>query len=145
AGADGICWPAMHARFLFASLLSSLVLAGCDATQPAPDAGRDAATPPEPDGSPPPSGPPDEGEPRALFVLPRDGTEAFFDLPFPSDLRRTPEGTIDLSRFPNPRSNRIVTRYIEAMARRLDGFATNGASYARFSQPVDPSSLPSTP
>ena len=135
----------MHARFLFASLLLPLVLAGCDA-QGAPDAGADAAPPlPMRDGGPPPCGPEDEGDPRAVFVLPRDGSEAFFDLPFPSDLRRTPEGTVDLSGFPNPRNNRIITRYVEAMARRLDGFATNGASYARFSEAVDPSSLPSTP
>jgi len=135
----------MHARFLFASLVLPLALAGCDSAEPASDAGQDAGPPARPDSGPPRCAPEDEGDPRAVFVLPRDGSEAFFDLPFPNDLRRTPEGTVDLSSFPNPRNNGVITRYIDAMARRLDGFATNGASYVRFSEPVDASSLPSTP
>lgn len=85
----------------------------------------------------------DAGAPRALFVLPREDapTETFFDLPFPNDVRRTAAGTTDFSAFPNPRRNSFVRRYVDAMTARLDGFATNGAVYFRFSQPVDPSTL----
>jgi hypothetical protein len=135
----------MHPRFLFASLLAFLLL-GCDSTAPASDGGADGGPPPTiPDAGPPRCAPEDEGDPRAVFVLPRDGTEPFFDLPFPSDLRRTSEGTIDVAGFPNPRGNGFITRYLEAITERLDGFGTNGASYARFSRSVDPSTLPSTP
>jgi hypothetical protein len=40
---------------------------------------------------------------RAVFALPRDpATHAFFDLPWPSDVRRNPDGTLDVSEFPQP-------------------------------------------
>lgn len=87
----------------------------------------------------------DPGPPRGVFVIPRDGTEAFFDLPFPSDLRLTPEGTVDLSTFPNPRSNQFVQLYLDAFRERIRGFGTNGAIYFRMSHTVDESTLPSTP
>lgn len=122
-------------------LLSSLALVACDAADTA-DAGPDAAAG---DAAPPVCAPPPTGDPRAVFVLPRDGTEAFFDLPFPSDVRRTPEGGIDLSGFPNPRNNSFVARYLEALPRRLRGFATNGAIYFRFSRSVATETLPATP
>ncbi|MCA9611065.1 MAG: hypothetical protein KC619_35970 [Myxococcales bacterium] len=67
--------------------------------------------------------------------------ERFFDLPFPNDVRRTAEGTTDFSEFPNPRRNSFVRRYLEAMTARLDGFATNGAVYFRFSHPIDPTTV----
>ncbi|UJR80768.1 Putative extracellular enzyme of alpha/beta hydrolase superfamily [Sandaracinus amylolyticus] len=91
------------------------------------------------------AGPPDAGPPRAIFEVPRTGDEPLFDLPWPSDLRRTSEGTIDVQAFPNPRSNRLVRRYVEATTARLRGFGTNGAIYFRFSRDIDPASLPASP
>lgn len=126
---------------LLVSLLPVLLFA-CDEPGTAPDAGTGSPTT---DAGPPRCAPEPTGTPRAVFTLPRTGDEPFFDLPFPSDLRRTPEGTIDVRRFPNPRSNGLVRRYVDIMSRTLDGFATNGAVYLRLSHPVDPSTLPATP
>lgn len=90
-------------------------------------------------------GPEDDGDPRAVFVLPGGASDAFFDLPWPNDVRRTSGGTIDVSGFPNSRRNTFVGRYVEAMTARLDGYGTNGAVYFRFSRSVDPDSLPQRP
>ncbi len=122
-------------RFLWAVAL--FVAAGCDPTAlgvtdaGGADGGSDAGPPP------------DLGPPRAVFVLPRAEAplERFFDLPFPSDLRRTAAGTTDFSGYPNPRRNSFVRRYLDAMTARLDGFGTNGAVYFRFSHPIDPDSV----
>lgn len=87
---------------------------------------------------------PPEGE--AVFELPREGREAgFFDLPWPSDLRRDAEGFIDVRDYPNPMSVAVLDRYLEAMSTRLRGFGTNGAAYLRFSSTVDEGSLPLDP
>jgi pimeloyl-ACP methyl ester carboxylesterase len=87
----------------------------------------------------------DAGPPRAIFELPREQSGSFFNLPWPSDLRRTAEGTIDVASFPNPRNNRLVRRYMDAATTRLRGFATNGSVYFRFSHDIDLSSLPADP
>ncbi|MBW2460499.1 MAG: hypothetical protein JRH11_02550 [Deltaproteobacteria bacterium] len=83
---------------------------------------------------------------QAVFELPRDGSDAgFFDLPWPSDLRRTADGFIDIRDFPNPQGPRsTLADYIEAASTHLDGYGTNGAVYFRFSAPIDPASLPAT-
>lgn len=87
----------------------------------------------------------DEGEPRAVFVVPRDGVEeAFFDLPWPSDLRLTATGTPDLDGFPNPRRVELLEHYSTAIERDQHGYATNGAVYLRFSRAVDETTLPGT-
>ncbi len=125
-------------KLAYAWLSVSLCLvAACDADDTTTDAGPDRTDA----GS---ACVQDDGDPRAVFVLPRDGTEAFFDLPFPSDLRLNAEGGVDLTGFPNPRGNTFVARYLEAFPRRMRGFGTNGATYFRFSRSVDPSSLPAS-
>lgn len=134
---------AMRACRLAALLAFMVSLLGCDAAEDA-DAGLDGATP-RTDAGPPRCAPEPSGEPRALFELPPGNEEAFFNLPFPNDVRRTPEGTIDVTGFPNRRGNTFVARYLDAITQRIGGFATNGAAYVRFSHPVLPSSLPSTP
>lgn len=120
-------------------LLLSWAAVACDGTAEELDAGSDAG--PEP----PSCESADGGDPRAVFVLPRGGSEPFFDLPFPNDLRRTAAGTIDVRAFPHPRSNDFVARYLDAITARLRGFGTNGAIYFRFSRSIDPASLPATP
>ena len=126
----------------FALLLVSFALTfGCDDGTDMPDAAtRDAGAPDvvvarctEPTGTP-----------TAIFALPRDGTEPFFDLPWPNDVRRTASGTVDMSAFPNPR-NVFLQRYLDTMTERLEGFGTNGAVYFRFSHPIDAATLPATP
>ncbi len=116
-------------------LLFLLALA-CDG----PSTGNDAG----PDSTAPQCAPADPGEPRALFVLPREASVPFFDLPFPNDIRRTASGTVDFSGFPRS-STGLVARYVAAISQRLTGFGTHGAIYVRFSHSVAQTSLPSTP
>lgn len=76
------------------------------------------------------------------------GTTALFDpsnadfyaLPFPNDLRRHTDGTLDLSAF--PAKVQIVQEYRDAAAAALDGFGLNTTAFARFSAPIDPATLP---
>ena len=85
----------------------------------------------------------EELEPLALFRLPRGeqmpGT--IFEMPWPTDVRRTADGRPDLAAFPNPRRNSFVSRYLDAMVDDLDGYGTNGSVYFRFSRSVDPETL----
>ncbi|MEJ7601506.1 MAG: hypothetical protein WKG01_26615, partial [Kofleriaceae bacterium] len=74
----------------------------------------------------------------ALFALPGDTTD-FYSLPFPNDLRREADGTIDLSAFPT--NSLIADKYRQA-ADSLDGFGLNGAVFARFDGTLDHPSLP---
>jgi len=85
----------------------------------------------------------------AVFVLPRptaaDAEAAFFDLPWPTDLRLTDHGTVDVSAFPNAVRSPLIDTYTEALTTDVDGYATSGSIYFRFSAPVDPASLPMDP
>lgn len=102
------------------------------------DVGNDAFTPDR--WAPDVFVPDDPGPARAVFVLsPADG--AYFDLPFPSDLRVDAAGHPDLTGFPNPHST-VVAQYIAAIEGSQVGFATNGAIYFRFSRRVDETTLP---
>lgn len=117
----------------FAFLLFALVACGDDAAKPGDDGGTpasDAAV--------------DLGPPRAIFVLPRAGDEPFFDLPWPTDIRRDDDGTIDVKAFPDPTGNTFVQQYKSVIDAR-PGYATNGAVYFRFSRTLDDSTLPKTP
>jgi hypothetical protein len=79
----------------------------------------------------------------ALFVasaLPGgSGVSDFYELPYPSDLRRNADGSLDLSLFPT--NSALVDQYRQ-VAETLDGFALNAAMFARFSGALDPTSLP---
>lgn len=77
----------------------------------------------------------------ALFAIPgaSDGDD-FYALPFPNDLRREADGTIDLSLFP---TNSVIVDKYRAAADQLDGFALNAPVFVRFSDELLPSSLPS--
>ena len=71
--------------------------------------------------------------------------DAFFDQPWPSDLRRDEAGTVRFAGFPNPRQRPILDVYVESMAGVLDGFSPVAAGYLRFTGPLEPASLPATP
>ena len=90
---------------------------------------------------------PDDGiAGTAVFELPRAEAEVgFFDLPWPSDLRRTADGHVDVRDFPNPMGVPVLESYIDAISTRLDGFGTNGSTYFRFSRTVSAASLPPDP
>ena len=74
----------------------------------------------------------------ALFVAAGTGSD-FYDTPYPTDLRRHDDGTLDLSLFP---TNSLLTGQYRDVAETLDGFALNAAMFSRFSGEIDPASLP---
>jgi hypothetical protein len=63
----------------------------------------------------------------------------FYALPFPNDLRREADGTIDLSEFP---TNAPLVDTYRMAADQLDGFGMNSPVFARFSDALDPTTLP---
>jgi predicted esterase len=74
-----------------------------------------------------------------LFALPDDDGGDFYALPFPNDLRRHDDGTLDLSAFP---SNSLLMNGYRDAAATLDGFGFNAPGFVEFDGPLDPASLP---
>ncbi|HTR50765.1 MAG TPA: hypothetical protein VMJ10_08675 [Kofleriaceae bacterium] len=73
----------------------------------------------------------------ALFELsPKDD---YYELPFPNDLHRMSDGTLDLSDFP---VNSMIVDQYRMDAETLDGWGLSAAISARFSDAIDPSTLP---
>lgn len=64
----------------------------------------------------------------------------FFGQPWPSDLRLTDDGRIDLTGFPE--GEILVQNLVDAAAQECTGFSVGGAVYFSFSAEVDPGSLP---
>src|SRR3954465_226941 len=84
------------------------------------------------------SGPPSpsSGPTRSVFVVPAsldalDG-KAFFDHPFPSDLRKDANGAVVSKGFPNPQGLPLLAQYVTASDGLLAGFSTAAAAGLRF-------------
>ncbi len=97
-----------------------------------------------PDGSSPDG---TTGGTRALFVLPLDALAGptFFDHPWPSDLRRAPDGTARFTGWPNPSAVPLVADLTAVTEGLLRGFSPTAAAYLRFTGPIDPATLPASP
>ncbi len=77
---------------------------------------------------------------QAVFVVPEDsGSGAFFDVPWPTDMRRYQDGTLDLSAF--PAETPVMKDYVKMLDGVIPGYSTNGAVYFHFTGPIDPSIL----
>ena len=63
----------------------------------------------------------------------------FYALPFPNNLWRNRDGTLDLSKFP---THSILVDQYRMVAQSLDGFGLNAAIFARLDGELDPTSLP---
>jgi len=74
----------------------------------------------------------------ALFAVEAPGDD-YYALPFPNDIHRNADGTLDLANFP---ANSIILDQYRVAAQSLDGFGLNGAMSSRFTAPLDPRSLP---
>ena len=74
----------------------------------------------------------------ALFDAAGSGSD-FYALPFPNDLRRNDDGSLDLSQFP---TNSVIAGQYRDVIETLDGFGMNEAIFARFSDALDPTTLP---
>ncbi|HQB45818.1 MAG TPA: hypothetical protein PLV85_19565 [Polyangiaceae bacterium] len=96
-----------------------------------------------------------EGESRfgasvdSQFVVP-DSLEAlvaenWLDHPWPSDFRRSTDGSVRIAGFDNPRSVVLIDTYLTALDKAIDGFSPVAAGALRFTGPIDPSTLPSDP
>ncbi len=99
-----------------------------------------------PAGTPVDAAPPDAfvGPATALFELSRGAPiSEFYALPFPNDLRRKADGTLDLSDHQRP--NPLIEQYLDIISSRFNGFGTNAAMFVRFSAPIDESTLPAAP
>ncbi len=64
----------------------------------------------------------------------------FFDQPWPSSLRRQPDGHVDVANFPGEKG--FFGRYVELASRTLEGESLSPTLYIRFSVPVDASPQP---
>ena len=62
-------------------------------------------------------------------------SDRWFDFPYPSDLRRTPDGHLSLATMPNPRNLPLLRGIIQA-AEQETGFPVNPTAWFRFSAPV---------
>lgn len=89
--------------------------------------------------------------PLARFVVPATlpdlGAEHWFDHPWPSDLRRDPGagaalGPIHLDGWPNPRSSKLIGKYLDQVRGKIDGFSPAAGGYFTFEGPIDSALLP---
>jgi hypothetical protein len=83
----------------------------------------------------------EEGAPRVFFELAPRADGDFFRHPFPSDLRLTDDGTIDLSSFPTPGGGLdgrdAVASLIDGAMENQRGFSTTPTILFRFSDSMD--------
>ncbi len=70
--------------------------------------------------------------------------ETFLDHPFPSDLRME-NGHPRYAGYPNPRQSVLIQQFIDVVGPVLDGFSPAATGYLRWSGPIDPATLPTTP
>ncbi len=74
-----------------------------------------------------------------------DPRASFFTTPWPSDLRLTESGTMDLSAFPNPGNSSVLADWIATAQRATHGFGTTSACYFSFEGGLDAGALPKDP
>ena len=103
---------------------------------------------------------------QSLWIVPASLDDLsdvdFYDHPWPSDLRRNPDGTIHCNGFYNPHLTIILQQYIQAACGNdgadgadaeggppspglLKGFSPTGAVYVRFTGDIDTTTLPADP
>src|SRR3954469_25907673 len=82
---------------------------------------------------------------RATQVSFDPGSKDFWALPFPSDLRRQPDGTFNLERYPGTRTA-LSDMWIHAADDRLrDGWGVSPGVFFTTTAALDPATLPGTP
>lgn len=81
----------------------------------------------------------------ALFALPVAPDARLFATPFPNDLLKRDDGTLDLRHLAAGQAG-LVQRYLDGVAKNsMGGYSTNGAAFFRFSGALDSGTLPDTP
>lgn len=66
---------------------------------------------------------------------------SFYDMPFPMELRRDPDGSVSLAGFPFPPANALVQSYRVALE-RTRGFGLDSGVFFKFDAPIDVTTLP---
>lgn len=127
-------------RVASASALLLLLLAACTTSDPGGAAGAGGGGG---EGGEPPI--PSEGI-TARFDPQRTprGTaaESWLSFPWPADLRRADDGTIELQDFPNPDDIELLHRFADTGEATLRGFSLSGGLHVAFDGAIDPASLP---
>ncbi len=86
---------------------------------------------------------------RAMYRVPASVEEltgtAWYDQPWPSDLRRDADGSVRVAGLYNPRENVLIEDYLRATKALFKGFSPAASGFLRFTVPIDPSTLPGTP
>ncbi len=67
-------------------------------------------------------------------------SDLFYDVPFPDEAHRNPDGFVNLETFPNLRPSDFVTRLL-AVARRTPGFGVTSPIYFRTTNALDAASV----
>ena len=132
----------MKRLWIVALLSSAMVWAnlGCDGEEPGLDAGLDDV---------------EEGEDVDEFVVP-EGTAmrfdvagfeagAYFDLPFPDDLRRGEDFDGVFLSWPGAARNSLLGRWFAAADELLEGWGLSSAVFGYFQGPLDATTIPRTP
>lgn len=81
--------------------------------------------------------------PSAAFTVRGIDDLIFGDVPFPSDLMRAEDGSLEILDFPNPTGSPSLQALIDTSLRHVHGFGLQSGSYFTFDGPLDPTSLPS--
>src|ERR1700722_15473888 len=132
-----------------ASLLSLALLAACSSSS------KNGSAPPPSDASAGTQSlwvalatipcPTDAGAPSDGGTCSNVADTHFYDHPWPSDLRRAADGTIDFTGFYNPRQVPLIDQYVGTTAGLLQGFSPASTMYVRFTGDIDPTTLPADP
>lgn len=81
-------------------------------------------------------------EPEGTKALVNPNGAGLFDAPWPTDLRRREDGSLDLSGFPDPKDVVLVQTYLNE-AQKLNGYSIAPAFYIRFDAPIAVDSITS--
>jgi hypothetical protein len=88
-------------------------------------------------------------ETQALWIAPAALSDLkddhWYDHPWPSDLRRDPDGSIRFDGFYNPHLIPLLDQYLADAKGLLDGFSPAALGYMRFTGDIDESTLPASP
>ena len=69
-------------------------------------------------------------------------TNDFYAAPFPNEMRRRADGSVDMSGFPNPNGIALVDQLLGILNADSNGFGMTSAVYFSTTAPLDPSTLP---
>lgn len=81
-------------------------------------------------------------DPRAAIQMDLSQTGGFLSFPWPNDVRRHSDGTLDLEGFPGTR-NPLAAIVFNLGSQVTTGFGTNSAVFFQTSAPIDVATLPS--